>query len=568
MLEALAQKVRMATVEVGPIPSHARATLVDEVVRLEPQLAAYFEARTAGDPLFLIHLLENCVQRGQLRRGPEGFRLDRGAVPMLPEHVSQLWRERIEALLQERPFSNRIALEVAAALGQRIVWKEWQATCSRVGVEASVELVSELVRLRLAWVGSKGPRSGWQFVHGMLRDSVEAQCKAAGRSPLVHRACADMLAEATSSDSQSERAGRHIARAGDAAKAIDPLLRGAHERMDRSELRAARRLLVDIHTLTKSAEIGANDPRAGNLLAAMARLDVMRGRYGAARATLEKLESGPADPSWEVPRLHAQIERGVVQIRQGKRQVGLALLRDAVRRSAGTHPHQHVAALAALGDGLFWVSTLGTTNGSHPLDARATSLLAVSEREEMLACYEEAAKQAKVVGNQAAYQDARSGLDFAAVLGGTIEQQRRKGEGLDRPSKTAGDGHDAFAALLHAQVEFKSGKYSTALELLHIARERFQRQGRTDLEALVFLGLAACEAELGSWDECGLHSDVAMELLGDSGLAIPLIPGLAMRTADLAAAAGRQELSFRLHSLALQQVEILGQPELAPDIEP
>jgi tetratricopeptide (TPR) repeat protein len=227
--------------EVPPLPADDRHALVRQLLGLSGELAASVEERTGGNPLFAVHLVGDWVQRGVLVASKDGFVLREGEKAALPDDLHQVWSEHIARILPQLPSSGQDGLEIAAALGETLDDAEWREACRAVGIDAPEAMVDLLVANRLA----KRIEGDWSFVHGMLRESIERRAREGGRWKQRHEACARMLEGPAERGERgvAERLGRHLLAAGENARAVLPLLRGARERRETSEYAVARSLL-------------------------------------------------------------------------------------------------------------------------------------------------------------------------------------------------------------------------------------------------------------------------------------------------------------------------------------
>lgn len=189
-LSALASRPDTTDLTLAPLEKAERVELVRDLLGLEGTLADQVEARTAGMPLFAVQLVEDWVQRGHLELGPEGFRLRAGVAAEIPDALHGLWVWRVEHLLQERPETDRQALELAAVLGHNVDPDEWRAVCEQLNIDLPDGLVDLMVTRALA---SRTEGAGWAFVHGMLGESLVRQAREAGRLQTHRAACSETL---------------------------------------------------------------------------------------------------------------------------------------------------------------------------------------------------------------------------------------------------------------------------------------------------------------------------------------------------------------------------------------
>ncbi|NCG22412.1 MAG: AAA family ATPase [Rhodobacterales bacterium] len=223
---------------VHPLAPEDRIDLVRALLGLEGELAQQLADRTAGNPLFTVQLVGDWVSRGVLVPGRDGFQLRAGERAVLPDNLHQVWSERVERLLAERPLSHRHALEIAAALGQEVDATEWGLVCANVKITVPVDLVEKLIEARLA----APAQHGWAFSHGMLRESLQRIAREAGRWTGHNEACAIALGQLRQ-PSLEARLGQHWYQANNWSSAAELLRRGAVQRVDNFDAARAVPLL-------------------------------------------------------------------------------------------------------------------------------------------------------------------------------------------------------------------------------------------------------------------------------------------------------------------------------------
>jgi tetratricopeptide (TPR) repeat protein len=239
--EAIASKAHR--IWVGPLDAPDRKALVEELLSLEPKLAAEVADRTQGNPLFAVQLVGDWVENGLLETSPEGFRLRGSGHHELPGDLYEVWAQRIDKLLERRPAEHAIALELAAVSGEHVDHDEWKALCALAGFDAPVRLAEALVRRRLATAWPGGIREGWSFVHGMLRESVLRRVRESGRWRVHHERAAEILVD-REDPLGLERRGRHVLEAGHAEAAAILLLRAATAYADAQDFKQATLVLT------------------------------------------------------------------------------------------------------------------------------------------------------------------------------------------------------------------------------------------------------------------------------------------------------------------------------------
>lgn len=278
----------VSTLKLDKLPSGDLNKLTTEALGLAPSLAAQVAARSDGNPLFATQLVEDWAQRGWLASGPQGFTLHQNTSPPLPASLHRLWQARVARLLEGRSRHDRVALELAAVLGQRIRDAEWRSACMDSMIRPGRDLIDDLVTRGLA----EWSDAGWSFIHGMLRESLVHNAQRAGRLPLLHRACAEMLNRLYNPRHPEivERLGQHLLGACLFEPATDALLRAAVARCDHGDLSAVTQLLDLRRDALTQLKAAPADPRWGDNWICRARAARMRGELNEAALWIERLE--------------------------------------------------------------------------------------------------------------------------------------------------------------------------------------------------------------------------------------------------------------------------------------
>jgi len=216
-------------VEIAPLETDEHHDLVRRLLGLDDSLVAEVAERTEGNPLFAVQLVGDWVQRGVLSLGERGFQLREGESGRLPDDIHQVWRMHLEHTLRAHPAEAAKALEMAAVLGHEVRMREWQALPLGMDEAAMTRLVADLAGRRLA----TAEEAGWSFIHGMLRESLLRAAAESGREVAHHFSCAQALRGlyANGTPLIAERVGRHLYSAQRYGASLEPLLRGASERV-------------------------------------------------------------------------------------------------------------------------------------------------------------------------------------------------------------------------------------------------------------------------------------------------------------------------------------------------
>jgi len=176
MLHRLRSDPRTRHVPLRPLSEPAQELLVRDLLGLDGDLARSVAEHSRGNPLFATQLVGEWIRRGVLRAGDGGFVLT-GEDASIPRDLPSLWMARVHSAVRDLGDGAVRALEVAAALGGRVVSREYRALTEVLSVTPPDGLLDCLIREQLA-VPSK---AGWSFVHDALRDALERQARREGR---------------------------------------------------------------------------------------------------------------------------------------------------------------------------------------------------------------------------------------------------------------------------------------------------------------------------------------------------------------------------------------------------
>jgi len=309
---------------IGPLPEAARKTLVEELLGLTPSLARRVIERTGGSPLFAVELVSDWVRRDLVEATPRGYRLKGGVRPALPRGLHQLSAARIERALRGSGPEASAAVELGAALGERVSDLEWRAVCARAGVpDGVVEVVPE----RLALAGVVEPTAdGWKFAHGAVRESVERRCEEEQRTAERHSVCADVMAEL---GAPPARLGRHLLRAQRWEACFAPLIRGARASADTSDLAHARALADEAERALLHLAPGSPDRRVTELWGLRAELAQFEGRLEESGKMASRCLLAAEQGGWPALAADAAVRLGTVRLRGGEIDVSIDLFRRA-----------------------------------------------------------------------------------------------------------------------------------------------------------------------------------------------------------------------------------------------
>lgn len=279
-LEQLQELDGTSVVPIAPLDERAHRGLVEQLLRLEPALATSVAKRTGGNPLFAVQLVGDWVQRGVLQIGEEGFALAADERGDLPDDLFNVWSSRLDRFVSGRDSQWQQALELAAALGQNVMYDEWSTAARFCDVVIPSGLSERLLDEGLAvpW------HRGWTFCHGMLRESVELRCDRS-HWQTYHRACAQMLETRYPGNRRyAERIANHYVRAGHLQAALKPMLDAAERYTRRSDHDNVERIFAEHTALLDELQLPAHSVERGWQL-------VQHARNASIRMPAEELEA-------------------------------------------------------------------------------------------------------------------------------------------------------------------------------------------------------------------------------------------------------------------------------------
>lgn len=575
--EILAERPREATaladllrqpgtseLEIPPLPAEDRIALIQELLGLAGDLAARVDARTAGNPLFAVQLVGDWVERGVLEVGDEGFVLRPGENAWLPDDLHQVWSDRVDRVLEGLSAGSRSALEIAAALGSSVVQEEWEAACRTAGIACPPALLEALLASRLA----VHTEEGWDFVHPMLRESIELLAYAAGRWPTHNWVCAAMLAPRAAAGERgiAERLGHHLLLAGDRAAALAHLLRGAGERRETSDYAMAHALLDRRDEALDLLMPPGADLRRAEGWVLRARIRLHQGELDEVFRWAEKAEAVAQGAGWEEIRSEALRLLGDAARRRGDLGRAAQLYSRCIEIEAS--PHGAAGSFWGLGDvarqrgDLVRARKLFDTaeqlyrelGDDHGIGDHLIGLADLARQENDLAAAKELYLEAEMrfgkLGNRYGVARGLNGLGEAARLGGDLARARdyyRRSLALLETLRSA---DEIFPRVNLALTALAGENFHPAVEALEESRDRLETMNWGGLLTCVRVALLPCAANDRDWKRWDDHLEAARELLRASGLHDPDIAWCAALAARLAEAAGEEGRAEVVRGLA------------------
>ncbi len=486
-------------------------TLLERLLRLQQSVAKHVLRRADGVPLFAIQLVDDWVARGKLEMGPGGFSLREGADISIPDDLHQLWEERIRGFLATRKPEAARHLELGAAFGRQVDAEAWRAAIDAASLPPLSRLVEQLVDEGMAFRRDEG----WQFAHGMLRESLVRRAVEGGRWQRWQRHCAESLEELAARSPGRRVAPRRIAwhwkQAGEPmraatylGKAVEEAIWGAdyeeaQELVDRRREWIADRQALVLRDGVDRARLAAH---RGDYKASLKWIDGIQDRarqsgerdraevllwkglalraLGHLQLAEEALEEGLAGASMEGGELEARLllERGRVEEQRGRFEGALDYFERAREAyEALDNAYGQGQALNAIGD--------AHRRLRHYERAHRASLQA-------LALFRE-------LDNISGIADCLNDLAELSRMKGEFGDARQFGQESLRLYRALGSRESSFVALNLAMIELEQKRWEEAAERFLEVHRAFEREGRRAMEMRAKAGLLAANAGRGQW---------------------------------------------------------------------
>lgn len=553
---------------VEPLADSDTTELVRRLLMLEGDVAEQVEARSAGNPLFAVQLVDDWVSSGKLTVGKSGFRLTEGASASIPDDIHQLWRERIERLVASRSEYARAALELAAALGQEVEHAEWEYGCRMLGMKVEPDLEDALYARGLA----RPMEAGWRFTHGMLRESLERLSHEADRWEWINAICAQILDELYPDViAKAERRAHYLVEAQAYPEAISPLLTAARFRADRSDFSRAHELLDQRADILATLETADSSAEWGAGWVLRSEIFELEGKYGQALTWAEMAVKHARGHEWTgllAPSLRAE---GAAHLYLGDLDRAEAAFEEA-RQLSEEHRETWDLGLSLLGLGRVAQAHGGFDDASQLLIEAAVLLEDTDDTHGLARCYnalgdiarqtrrvEDArhfAEQARELfdagGNQVGVADCLNDLSELNHLLGHIELAEELCAQALHLYESAGSQQAMRVRLNLAHILLHRGEFDEAREVLASAREHFERQDQRGELAHADALLLACAAADGDWSIWDKLVVEAERLAETTGMRAPRMARAATIAAELAEDRGHPKRARRARSLSEQ----------------
>jgi len=554
----------VSSVEVDPLGDEDIERLLAALLGLSTDLAAEVRRRAEGNPLFAVQMVADLADRGVLVAGPLGFRPAQGESAALPSDIHALWAARLDRLCARLPPGAQDALEIAAVLGEDVHGVEWRRACAEAGVSPR-GLEEALLTSGLAHAAD----DGWGFAHGLLRESIEASARDAGRLADRHRACAAMLAARPGrpTDTDLQRRGLHLLAAEEWADAIPPLLAAAERLWKGEASRSAARMLDRVDEALDRLSVAQADVRSLQVQAVRAMVlleigDVLESGTVAQDLLRRAEEAGVPELEGRARlvqgRLHLRGYRSERALDQFDRALPLlegapALtvgelhrLRARAYAHLGRFEEAHTSAAAAL--------SLAERRGDDSEAGRALAVIAfihrhLNDHDRAVETVLLANERFEAAGHLSLLADGYASLAESHRASGRLTTALQWFSRAEETWARTGNRHELMAILCVAGVLIELERYEEALNVIERARVRLDPQPGYLTGAAAVIELQA-RVELGEWPIVVALRDELLRLEGHDLLANPDYLEVFERAQELATEAGEAETAGVLRGLA------------------
>jgi eukaryotic-like serine/threonine-protein kinase len=331
-LDLLLAHPRTRSLHLGPLEDADLTELVEGLLLLDKSLAHQVVKRAEGNPMFAVELVGDWVERGVLRPTLGGWRLARGERAPIPDDLQDLWLTRVDAVLGESDRSDRVSVELAAALGQEFDTSDWVAACRQLGLVPRPDPLSALADARLL----ERTQAGWRFVHGLLVEALRRRAATDGRALRQHAACAAALRGRSSSPSRElrHRIAVHMLGAHRHAEAL-PLLESIASELE--SVAEPGQLAAVLDAMDQAVEalgpVGGDDTTVRamtSLWIHRARLALFQARAEDARRSILGALDMARSGGWADLELRALLQAAIVSLVGGKPEAAENFARDGL----------------------------------------------------------------------------------------------------------------------------------------------------------------------------------------------------------------------------------------------
>lgn len=555
--------------------------LVEELLMLEGDLARDVVRRTSGNPLLAVELIGDWVQRGVLEVGERGFVLRDGVEPKVPDHLHEVWVQRIEDLLTDYSEDAQKAIELAAALGQDVQADEWRAVCDLAGVYLDDSLAAELAERRFA----RRSDNGWSFAHAILHESIERLARDAGRWIHHRRNCANLMEILydISKPRVAERLGRYAMSAHEFDRALEPLLRSARGRRRRGEYRAAQQLLSDYIDCLEQMGVAEDDRRWGDVWVIRSRTYLNDDEPKEAKRWARKALDASKEHDWDDVYPQAMGWLALAKQWLGEKDASNFLHRASSLLKSATTERRMRGVFGSVAHGLTSLREFEKAERLLDLDyeeaqkhederavannqyLRCRVAFFQQEFDDALEHAENALSLFQAVGHLAGAATCQEYMAEIHRLNGDTERAENIYRSCIKLQEAIGF-RKAIAQTNLATILLKRGRAAEAEKLFVMAADAFEASGRQAFRAVALAGLLACASSQGWWGTIDEHLEPIRSFVIRTDEAERDLAELLEFAGDHLTDGEQYGDAYEAYELALEQWQRLGKDERGEEV--
>lgn len=465
---------RLTTVDIGDLVTRMGLPEADTV-----RLAAYLEKRTGGNPLFATELLLALGTDGTLKMHADGMQLGELDEDYLPSFIVQVIEQRLARLGAE----ERRALEMAAVIGQEVVFDVWEAVSGfeQAELDATIQLA-----LATHILEETPDHQRLRFTHALIREVLYAGVIPTRRR-VWHRLTAETLIALP--DPDPDAVAFHLEQASD-SRFVDWLVRSG----ERAERRQAQLMAAGLFDRAQALLEG--DPkRAGERAWLLFRTGLLRRHsdYGSSLRSLQEAETVAWAAGRPVISHLARAHKGLVTCFEDDYPRGL----DDMRAGILALEDLDTAARAELDQLTASLSTVLGVLGRGTLGLQMADAGKFRDAQTLLEDWPEREWETSPDAYRA------SGTMYAmlgqpALARKTLTRSREMYEALNDPGQ-AGD--DAFDYLRHVHIPYEADNVQERHQLIRVAQELMTRDSGVSMPEHRAETIWAIDCILsGDWD--------------------------------------------------------------------
>jgi hypothetical protein len=530
-----------------------RLDLVGQMLGFTGDVAGAVSDRTAGNPLFARQLVGDWVQRGILQAGRDGFEIKKGATLTLPEDLHAVWEGRLTTVLDELPGAARTAVELAAVLGLEVDRQEWAGAADVLGLTGYIAVLEALLEQRLFAQRHQGQ---FAFAHGMLREVV-LETIGPIRMMALHDASSRQLLDATAPDDVLRR-GRHRLGAGQNDAGLADLIAVTKMGTWCADAWGHRRLLQEIERRLRAEGSDDSDRRLFVVRVNQAAQEHKLGHKDVAQAMVSQLLPLARTHGWPIQIVRLlRLDARLVGL-HGSRQEALVRGQQVLAAAERHDPRQVPEILLTLGG---WLVQQGRVRDGEAVFQRCvvesqrhqrphSELIArlwIATTFRLQGRLRDAAQILRDTGERlpehfpSRFEWHRESGELARAQG-KLEDAERHYRWVQNHLRVVGGTDLLVSGLNLLLVSLLRGNIDSARVVAEEVVEQASAMGILWVEGAARIGLAACNASEGTWDDVERllsHGDV---LVSDAGMQDADIAVIAEVAERAAARAGRERL--------------------------